>query len=118
MNNQRVKVFRAAVDGLVESLDALVRVSRWADAEAPPEPLRTAVSKLSERLGSADRLASGTFVGSPADRTKVAAMCASMKKLDLAYVAFRKRVEARPASAVDAAAALETDIAEATATLG
>jgi hypothetical protein len=113
-----VKVFRAALDGLIESLDALVRVTRWSDSETPPEPLRAAVSKLNERLGSADRLASGAFVGSPADTSKVNAMCGTMKRLDAAYVAYRKRLESRPDQAADAAAALETDIAEATGATG
>jgi hypothetical protein len=114
MKDQRLKVFRAALDALIESLDALVRVTRWVDPEAPPEPLRTAVAKLHERLGSAGRLASGTFVGSPADTSKVNAMCASMKRLDAAYVAYRKRLELKPDQVVEAAAALETDIADAT----
>jgi hypothetical protein len=116
MKDQRLKVFRAALDAVTESLDALVRVARWSDvAEAPPEPLRTAVSKLVERLGTADRIASGTFVGSPADMTKVNAMCATMKRLDLAYVAYRKRLESKSEPPTQAAAALEVDIAEATA---
>jgi hypothetical protein len=115
MKDQRLKVFRVALDGLTESLGALVRVARWADPESPPEPLRTAVSKLVERLGTADRIASGTFVGSPADMTRVSAMCATMKRLDLAYVAYRKRLESTSEPPFEAAATLEQDIAEATA---
>jgi hypothetical protein len=119
MKDQRLKVFRTTLDALTESLEALVRVARWTDpAEAPPEPLRIAVAKLTERLGSADRLASGSFVGTPADTTKVNAMCATMKRLDAAYVAYRKRLDAKPNHAADAAQALETDIAEATAGAG
>jgi hypothetical protein len=38
-----------------------------------------------------------------------------MKRLDGAYVSYRKRVESKPAEAADAASALESDIAEATA---
>jgi hypothetical protein len=118
MKDQRLKIFRVALDGVTESLGALVRVARWADPEAPPEPLRTAVSKLVERLGTADRVASGAFVGSPADMTRVRAMCATMKRLDLAYVAYRKRAESTTQGAFDAAATLEQDIAEATAAMG
>jgi hypothetical protein len=117
MKDQRLKVFRATLDALTESLEALVRVTRWTDPEAPPEPLRTAAAKLTERLGSADRLASGSFVGSPADTSKVNAMCATMKRLDAAYVAFRKRLDARPHEAMNAAEALEVDIREATASV-
>ena len=117
MKDQRLKAFRTALDGLTESLEALVRVARWTDVEAPPEPLRSAVAKLTERLSSADRLASGAFVGTPADTSKVNAMCATMKRLDAAYVAYRKRVTVKPNHAADAAQALETDIAEATAAI-
>jgi hypothetical protein len=116
MKDQRLKVFQAALDALIESLDALVRVTRWDDSEPLPEPLRAAVSKLNDRLGSADRLASGAFVGSPADASRVSAMCGTMKRLDAAYVAYRKRLESTPDQAAGATAALESDIAEATAT--
>jgi hypothetical protein len=114
MKDQRLKVFRGALEGLIESLDALVRVSRWAEAESPPEPLRTAASKLVDRLGTAGRLSSGTFMGTPADTNKVNAMFATMKKLDAAYVSYRKRVESTPGQSPEAAATLEAEIAEAT----
>jgi hypothetical protein len=117
MRDQRLKVFRATLNALTESLEALVRVTRWTDREAPPEPLRTAVGKLTERLGSADRLASGAFIGSRADTIKVNAICATMKRLDAAYAAYRTRVDAKPDHAADAAQALETEIAEATAAM-
>lgn len=115
MKDTRVKVFRVALESLTESLEALVRITRWTDADTPPEPLRSAMAKLSERLGSADRLASGVFVGTPADASKVKAMCAAMRKLDGAYVAFRKRVDAHPDDAMTAAGALESELAEAVA---
>jgi hypothetical protein len=116
MKDNRLKAFRTTLDAVTESLDALVRVARWSDAtEAPPEPLRAAASKLVERLGAADRIASGAFVGSPADMTKVSAMCSRMRQLDLAYVAYRKRLESKAEGPLQAAAALEVDIAEATA---
>jgi hypothetical protein len=115
MKDQRLKVFRSAVEGVIESLDALVRVSRWKEAEAPPEPLRTAVSKLVDRLGTADRLSTGAFLGSPADVNKVSAMCTAMKRLDTAYVTYRKRVQSAPEQTADAASALEAEIAETTA---
>jgi hypothetical protein len=115
MKDQRLKVFRGALEGLIESLDALVRVSRWSGADAPPDPLRAAASKLVDRLGTAGRLSSGTFVGTPADTNKVEAMFTTMRRLDAAYVTYRKRADAGPAHAQDAAATLEADIAEATA---
>ena len=81
----------------------------------PPDPLRTAAAKLLDRLGTAGRLSSGTFNGTPADTSKVNAMFATMKRLDTAYVGYRKRVESAPEQAGEAAATLEAEIAEATA---
>jgi len=115
MKDQRLKVFRGALEGLIETLDALVRVSRWAEADPPPDPLRTAAAKLLDRLGTAGRLSSGTFMGTPADTTKVNAMFAAMKRLDVAYVGYRKRVESAPEQSGEAAATLEAEIAEVTA---
>jgi hypothetical protein len=115
MKDQRLKVFRGALEGLIESLDALVRVSRWTEADPPPDPLRTAAAKLLDRLGTAGRLSSGTFVGTAADTAKVNAMFATMKRLDTAYVSYRRRVESTPEQGGDAAATLEAEIAEATA---
>jgi len=97
MKDQRLKVFRGALEALIESLQAHVRVA-----------------KLLDRLGSAGRLSAGTFVGTPADTTKVDAMFTAMRRLDVAYVSYRKRVESAPAQSRDAAATLEAEIAEAT----
>ena len=80
MKDQRIKVFRGALEGLIESLDALVRVSRWSEPDPPPDPLRSAASKLMDRLGTAGRLSSGTFVGTPADTNKVEAMITTMRR--------------------------------------
>jgi|HubBroStandDraft_5_1064220.scaffolds.fasta_scaffold96693_2 hypothetical protein len=113
MKDQRLKVFSAAVDALTESLDALVRVSRWTGVEAPPEELSAAVSKLVDRLGVASRLVSNPFQGIPADMRKVSAMCGTMKRLDAAYVAYRKRIASTPEQVVDAATALEFEMSEA-----
>src|SRR5258708_39856727 len=113
MKDHRLRVFRGASGSLVESLDTLVRVSRWTEADLPPAPLRVAVAKLVDRLGAANRLSSGTFLGSPSDANKVSAMCTAMKRLDAAYVAYRKRATSSPEQIVDAAAALELEISEA-----
>ena len=118
MKDHRLKIFRATLDAFNESLVAVVRVARWKEPEAPPESLRTAADKVSERRSSADRLVSGPFVGSPADTTKVNAMCATMKQLDAAYLTYLKQLEVEPNQVAQAAAALETDIAEATARVG
>ena len=112
MKDNRIKVFRAAVEGLLESLDAYVRVERWSDPGAVPEPLHTAATKLVDRLGTADRLASGVFVGTPADSTKVTAMCSAMKRLDAAYISYRHQVDRGHNHEATASAALEAEIGE------
>jgi len=58
---------RGALESLVESLDATVRLARWdSGGNAAPEPLKKSASQLVQRLGAATRLASGKFVGAPA----------------------------------------------------
>jgi len=113
MKDQRLKVFRSALDGVIESLQALVRVSRWSDvAEGPPEPLVAVAARLTERLGAAGRLSSSKFVGTPVDTAKVNAMCATMMRLDGAYLTYRKRLEREPTDTKSASATLESDIAD------
>jgi hypothetical protein len=107
-----MQVFRTAIDGLIESLESIVRLARWSDrdGEAAPEPLVSAASKIVDRLGVADRLASSRFNGPPPDVIRVGAMRDAMKRLDVAYRAYRQRAES-PADASDALATLETEIA-------
>jgi|SRR5580704_14743255 hypothetical protein len=112
MKDQRLKVFRSAIDGLLESLEAFVRVSRWTEPGSPPEPLSVAAAKLVDRLGVADRLSSGKFLGTPSDSNKVTAMCTAMRRLDAAYVAYRQRTERSSEGADTAAATLEAEIGE------
>ena len=109
MRDRRLQVFRTAVDGLIESLDAVVRLSRWNDEEPKPEPLVTAAAKLLDRLGAADRLAASRFNGPAPDVAKVTAMCAVLKRLDAAYLAYCKQI-AVPQDTIEAAAALEAEV--------
>ncbi len=118
MKDRRVQVFRSAVDALIESLEAVIRLSRWTNDEAAPEPLVTSAGLVVERLGVADRLAASRFDGPQPDAGRVAAMCAAMKRLDVAYRAFRRDAEASPEAARDAAAALEVEIAATSAGAG
>lgn len=118
MNEQRIQVFRLALEGLIESLNAFVRLSRWPDGDAPPEPLRLAASKLVERLGSAERLAAGRFLGSPREVERVSVLCVAMRSLDAAYVKFRRRSEVVPERLAEASAVLEAEIGEASSLAG
>jgi hypothetical protein len=110
MKDQRLQVFRTAVQGLIESLEAVVRLSRWDSTDAKPEPLVASAAKLVDRLGAADRLATTRFNGPATEAAKVTAMCAAMQRLDVAYRAYRHQMESAHDRA-DAAALLETEIA-------
>ncbi|HVJ95134.1 MAG TPA: hypothetical protein VM580_35395 [Labilithrix sp.] len=105
MRDQRLRVFRTAVDSLLESLEAIVRLSRWTEAEPRPEPLVTAAAKVQERLGAADRLAASRYNGPPAAVAKVTFMCGMMKRLDAAFLTYCKNRDSG-----DAANALEAEI--------
>lgn len=109
MKDERVTFFRKALEGLVESLDATVRVARWNSEESVPEPLKGSASRLVERLGTADRLASGTFNGSVGDMARVKTMCGAMKRLDASYVTYR---QATPKDRDGAAMTLDSDVHE------
>ena len=89
MKDPRLMVFRTAVDGLIESLDAVVRLSRYEATEAKPDPLVGLAEKLTERLGAGNRLASSKFMGTATQVTKVDAMRDVLKRLDSAYMAYR-----------------------------
>jgi hypothetical protein len=96
MKDKRVVVFRKALKELVESLDATLRLANWDDAESVPEPLRDSASRLSDRLGAADRLAAGIFKGNTADVAQVKALTDAMRRVETAYVAHLKSVSSVP----------------------
>lgn len=104
--------FRGALESLLESLDATVRIARWKPdgEEAIPEPLQKSASQLVHRLGAATRLASGKFVGAPAVVASSEAIRSAVNDLDLAYVAYRKHSESIPAEKGEAAIALDAEL--------
>jgi hypothetical protein len=104
--------FRGALESLLESLDATVRIARWQPegGEAIPEPLKNSASQLVHRLGAATRLASGKFVGAPAVVASSDAIRSAVRDLDAAYVAYRKHVESAPAETGEAAMALDAEL--------
>jgi len=110
--DHRLKVFRGAIEELLESLDACVRVAQWNDPEQPPDLLNTAATKLVDRLGAADRLASGTFVGTQTESGKVTAICTAMKRLDAAYVLYRQKADRGPSRKAAASELLEATIGQ------
>ncbi len=90
----RIATLRGALESLIESLDATVRVARWeAGGELIPEPLRLSAAQLNDRLGSANRLAADRFVGAPAVVATSDAIKEAIRGLDAAFVAYRKRAD-------------------------
>lgn len=92
----RVVTFRGALESLLESLDATVRIARWqpgGDGGPVPEELQRSAGQLQGRLGSALRLASGKFAGTAAVVGKSDAIKEAVRDLDTAFVAYRKRLD-------------------------
>ena len=110
MKDQRVPFIRRALDGVLESLEATLRVKRWTGAEEIPEPLKKAALRLVERLGTADRLAATAFRGTPQDVGRVEAMVSAIRKLDAAYVTFRQALDRKPEELEAAAITLTEEI--------
>jgi hypothetical protein len=110
-NDPRIVAFRSALELLIESLDATVRIARWQPGgEAIPEPLHRSTAQLQDRLGSANRLAGGRFVGAPAVVAISDAIGEAVRRLDAAFVAYRKRVDAGPGHADEAAIELDAEL--------
>ena len=110
-NDPRIVTFRGALESLIESLDATVRIARWqaGDGEPIPEPLQRSAAQLQDRLGSATRLAAGRFVGAPAVVNTSDAIKEAVQGLDAALVAYRKRA-GEPAGHREAAIELDAEV--------
>ena len=98
------------LEALLESLDATVRLTRRQDGEPVPEPLEQSAAQLVDRLGAANRLAAGKFVGPPAFVTTTTAIAEAIRQLDAAFVAYRKHLDRAPSEAGEAAIALDAEI--------
>ena len=110
MKDQRVPFIRRALNGVLESLEATLRVRRWTGPDEIPEPLKKTATLLVERLGTADRLAATAFRGTPQDVGRVEAMVRAIRRLNAAYVTFRQALDRKPEELEAAAAALTEEI--------
>jgi hypothetical protein len=107
----RIVTFRGALESLIESLDATVRIARWEPSGEPiPEPLVRGAAQLQDRLGSANRLAGGKFVGAPAVVATSDAIREAVQQLDAAFVAYRKRADGSPDQQHEAAIELDAEL--------
>lgn len=112
MKDKRVAARRGALESLLESLDATVRIVRWNGAEHVPEPLQAAAEQVGDRLGRAKRAFSEKFFGAPVLVTAIKKMGDAVGRLEVAYDAYHARVEASPSQREDAASALDQEIGE------
>ena len=105
----RIVTFRGALESLLESLDATVRIARWrsGDGEPIPEPLHRSAALLQDRLGSATRLAAGRFVGAPAMVNTSEVIKEAVQELDSAFLAYRKRLDGDASERDEAAIVLD-----------
>ena len=113
MSDARLTTYRSALEHLMTSMDATVRIARWTEPpDAIPTPLQKAASALSERLATATKLAEVKVVGAPQVTARITAMSACIKKLDVAYQAYKTEVEAAPGTEAEAALSLDAAIAD------
>ena len=113
MKDARVAAFRSALESLMTSMDAAVRIARWTEApEAIPAPLQKAASALDERLANATKLAETKVVGAPQVTARINAMSDCIRRLDEAYKAYRTEITDAPDTVAEAALALDAAIAD------
>ena len=110
LKDSRPRSIRRTLDGVLESLDATIQVRRWSAAEPVPDTLRSVAARLLEHLGAAERLMSREFRGTPQDEKRVVSMTRAIKKLDTAFVAFRRSLERAPTEADAASQVLASEI--------
>jgi len=73
-----------------------VSIALWDNpSEKAPEALQAHASKLLDRLGTANRLVTDTFAGTPPDVAKVNSIRDAIKRLDIAYVTYANRATFR-----------------------
>ena len=96
----------------LEVREAVIRLERWPDGEPKPAPLVLSAGKLQDRLGTAERLSSARFHGTPAELDKVGTMCVVLKGLDEAYVTYRQQLDSPGSEDMgEAVVALEAKVA-------
>jgi hypothetical protein len=113
MKDARVAAYRTALESLMTSMDAAVRIARWTEApDAIPAPLQKAASALDERLATATKLADSKVVGAPQVTARINAMSDCIRRLAEAYRAYRAEITDAPGTEAEAALALDVAIAD------
>jgi hypothetical protein len=112
MKDKRIVVFRKALEELVESLEATLRLANWDEADIAPDPLKDSASRLVARLGTTDRLAAGVFKGTTADSARVDQLTGAMRRLGNAYLGYRKQASSVASGKANALTELSTVLDE------
>ncbi len=104
MNDRRVTAIRNALEALVESIDATLRIARWDISDPLPDSLRLAAAQLEANLKVANELARGNVSGTPAIVHRLTVSSAAVQRLTTAYQEF---VNLKGGEAADLATARE-----------
>ncbi len=112
MKDNRVAAFRTALDSLVTSMEAAVRIARWTSADAIPDPLKKAAGLLADRLEIATKLADTKVNAPPPVMARITAMTEAVRKLEAAYAEYRTATDAAPDQSAEAALGLDQALGE------
>ena len=104
MNDRRVTAIRNALEALVESIDASLRIAKWDISDPLPDSLRLAATQLEANLKLATELARGNVSGAPAIVHRLTVTSAAVQRLAAAYKEFESL---KGGEAIELAAARE-----------
>jgi hypothetical protein len=110
MIDKRVTYARTVLDGLLESLDAAVRIARWPENEGVPPALQLSADQLAERLGNANRVLADKFVGAPTVTKIMQEMSTAIALLDAAYLEYRGAMAGTDAERQEGVSTLEAGL--------
>src|SRR5512145_2122410 len=96
MNDRRVSAHRDALEALMDSVSATLRIERWDDADSVPESLQQRARLLEERLATATKLVATTYTGSPLVVSRLNGLSAAIQRLARACADFRDRMSRDP----------------------
>jgi hypothetical protein len=88
MNDRRVTAIRSALEALVESIDATMRIARWDISDPVPDSLRLAAAQLEANMKLANELARGNVSGTPAIVHRLSVTSSAVIRLTAAYREF------------------------------
>jgi len=110
VNDRRVAAIRSALELVVESLDAATRIARWDNSDPIPDSLRQSSAQLAANMKAADKLAQGSYSGTPAVVTRLSGISSAIRRLSAAYTTFQERNCSTPEEQTNALVTLDADV--------